>query len=46
MEREELEQAKATFESVRNGYTPYGNDDDVLDNVDVRLRKLAELMAE
>ncbi len=46
VEREELEQAKATFESVRDGYTPSGTDDDVLDNVDIRLKKLAELMAE
>ena len=46
VEREEFEQAKATFESVRDGYTPSGNDDDVLDNVNIRLKKLAELMAE
>ncbi len=46
VERGELEQAKATFESVRDGYKPSGNDDDVLDNVDMRLKKLAEIMAE
>lgn len=46
VERGEYEQAKATFESVRDGYTPSGNDDDVLDNVNIRLKKLAELMAE
>ena len=33
-------QAKATFESIRSGYTPSGAEDDVLDQVDVRLRKL------
>ncbi len=44
VERDELEQAKATFESVRDGYTPSGNEDDVLDNVEMRLNKLAELM--
>jgi len=33
-------QAKATFESIRSGYTPTGAEDDVLDQVDVRLRKL------
>ena len=44
VERDELEQAKATFESVRDGYTPSGNDDDVLDNVNMRLKKLEELM--
>ena len=46
VERGGDEQARATFESVRDGYTPSGNDDDVLDNVNVRLKKLAELMAE
>ena len=44
VEREEYEQAKATFESVRDGYTPSGNDDDVMDNVLMRLKKLEELM--
>ncbi len=44
VERDELEQAKATFESIRDGYTPSGTDDDVLDNVRMRLEKLAELM--
>lgn len=44
VERGEYEQAKATFESVRDGYTPFGNEDDVLDDVDLRLRKLGELM--
>ncbi len=46
VERDELKQAKATFESVRDGYTPSGNEDDVIGNIDMRLRKLAELMAE
>ncbi len=44
VERDELEQAKATFESVRDGYTPSGTDDDVMDNVNMRLKKLEELM--
>ncbi len=44
VERDELEQAKATFESVRDGYTPSGTDDDVMDNVRMRLEKLTELM--
>ena len=44
VEREEFEQAKATFESVRDGYTPSGNDDDVQDNVTMRLKKLEELI--
>ena len=46
VERGELEQAKATFESVRDGYVPSGQDDDVIDNVSMRLRKLQELMTE
>ena len=45
-ERSELSQAKATFESVRDGYTPSGEDDDVLDNVRVRLAKLEEMISE
>ena len=44
VERDELEQAKATFESVRDGYMPSSTDDDVLDNVNMRLKKLEELM--
>ena len=46
VERDELEQAKATFESVRDGYTPSGVEDDVLDNVMMRLRKLEEMSQE
>ena len=42
-ERGELKQAKATFESVRDGYTPAGKDDDVLDNVRMRLEKLSTM---
>ena len=42
MEREDVEQAKATFESVRDGYTPYGEEDDVLDNVRMRLKRIEE----
>ena len=45
-ERDEVEQAKATFESVRDGYTPSGADDDVLDNVNMRLKKLEEMVSE
>ena len=43
MEREEIEQAKATFESVRDGYTPSGEDDDVLDNVKMRLERIEKM---
>ena len=45
VDRNELTQAKATFESVRDGYKPSGADDDVMDNVKMRLEKLQELMA-
>ena len=44
VDRGEFEQAKATFESVRDGYVPSG-DDDVMDNVRMRLEKLQEIMA-
>ena len=44
-DRGELAQAKATFESVRDGYNPTGADDDVLDNVRMRLEKLQILMS-
>ncbi len=43
MEREEVEQARATFESVRDGYTPSGSEDDILDNVKMRLTKIGEV---
>ena len=45
-ERDDLQQAKATFESVRDGYVPSGESDDVLDNVNHRLKKLESLMTE
>jgi TolA-binding protein len=40
-DRGELAQAKATFESVRDGYT--STSDDVLDEVNMRLEKLQKL---
>jgi len=33
-------QAKATFQSIRSGYTSTGDQDDVLDQVELRLKKL------
>ena len=43
MEKDNIRQAKATFESVLNGYEPQrGTADDVLDNVKMRLNKLRE----
>lgn len=43
-EQDNTAQAKATFESVANGYEPQGPEDDVLDNVKMRLEKLSQLM--
>lgn len=43
MERDEPEQARATFESIRDGYVSCGDDDDVLDNVRMRLVKISEM---
>ena len=44
-EQDNFAQAKATFESVVNGYKPAsGTSDDVLDNVRMRLDKLKNLM--
>ena len=45
VDRDDLDQAKATFESVRDGYSPQSSDDDVQDNVRMRLEKLQELMS-
>ena len=45
MEKGDLEQARATFESVKDGYNPQ-KPDDVHDNVTMRLKKLAELMSQ
>jgi tetratricopeptide (TPR) repeat protein len=40
-ERDDYKQARATFESIRDGYKPEkGTSDDVLDNVRMRLEKL------
>ena len=39
-ERDEMEQAKATFESIKENYKPSGKDDDVLAQVEKRLAKL------
>lgn len=43
-ERGNLKQAKATFESLRDGYTPSGEADDIMDNVKLRLDKLNSLL--
>ena len=45
-ERDDMEQAKATFESIRDAYEPVSDDDDVLANVEFRLKKIEELASE
>ena len=45
-ERGELAQAKATFESVRDGYTPAGDEDDVQESVRIRLEKIQKMETE
>lgn len=43
VERDEIKQAKATFESVAEGYSSDRNDDDVLSSIEMRLKKLEEI---
>ena len=44
-ENENLRQAKATFESILNGYEPAdGNSDDVTESVRMRLARIQEMM--
>lgn len=42
----DYEQAKATFQSLVDGYVAAGPDDDILDNVSIRLKKLDEMMSD
>ena len=46
VERGELKQARATFESVRDGYSAEGPADDVLSNIDLRLVKFEKVEKE
>ncbi|MCF0172346.1 MAG: tetratricopeptide repeat protein [Bacteroidales bacterium] len=39
-DRGQWEQAKATFESIRDGYTPGDSQDDVMEQVEMRLSKI------
>lgn len=39
-QRGNVAQARATYESIRDGYSPAGADDDVMDNVNMRLERL------
>ena len=43
-EQDNFKQAKATFESIANGYESTGPEDDVLDAVAMRLEKLSQMM--
>jgi hypothetical protein len=43
VERGELKQARATFESVKEGYSSESADDDVLSSIELRLTKLEEI---
>ena len=43
-ERGQYAQAKATFESIRDGYEPERGTDDVAESVKMRLERLATLM--
>lgn len=46
-EQNDYLQAKATFESIRDGYAPAeGTTDEILDNVTMRLKRLSDLMSE
>ena len=45
-ERGQYEQAKATFESIRDGYEPASGADDIADSVRMRLERLSSLMQE
>lgn len=42
-EREDFRQARATFESIRDGYKPSGPADDVQDEVNMRLERIKEM---
>jgi TolA-binding protein len=46
VERGELKQARATFESVKEGYSSESADDDVLSSIELRLTKLEEIEKE
>lgn len=46
VETGDYEQAKATFQSLVDGYEASGPDDDVHDNVSMRLKKLEEMMSD
>jgi TolA-binding protein len=42
-DRDEWEQAKATYMSIKDSYTPQGTSDDVLEQVEMRLNKIEKM---
>ena len=46
VELNNLSQARATFESIRDGYTPMRDGDDIMDNLRIRLTKLEEMISQ
>ena len=44
-EREEWEQAVATFQSIKDGYSPSSSKDDVLEQVEMRLERLDTIIS-
>ena len=42
-ERGQMLQAKATFESIRDGYTPESETDDILEQVNLRLDRIGKM---
>lgn len=42
-ERGQIEQARATFESIRDGYKPESEDDDILAQVQIRLDRISQM---
>lgn len=45
-ERGEMEQAEATFNSIKEGYVPQGKNDDVIEQVEFRLEHIKKAKAE
>ena len=45
-ERGDLEQAKATFASIKDEYIPSGKEDDIIEQVNVRLERLEKIISE
>jgi hypothetical protein len=41
-----LEQAKATFTSIKDEYTPSSKEDDIIEQVNVRLERLEKIISE